>query len=271
MPDTPTTPGIPEGAPCWADITLPDIEAGKRFYGELLGWTFGESAAEYGGYTQATVDDKLVAALSPPMPGQEDAPPEWTLYLASPDIQATAAKVRENGGEVLMEPMAVGPFGSMLLAKDPSGLSFAAWQPGTHHGFEKQGEPGAFSWVEFFTNDVAAVDAFYPAVFPYAAKRMGDSDEFDYKVWMAGDIMVGGRCPVGTGMPGVDSPRVLIYFAVDNCDDAVATVTKLGGRVTDEPQDSPYGRVAAVTDPQGAGFAVIDPSTTVGEMPPFQD
>lgn len=268
MPDS---PDIPEGAPCWADITLPDIEAGKQFYGELLGWTFGESDAEYGGYTQAFADGKNVAALSPPMPGQEGALPEWTLYLASPDVRATAAKVRDNGGEVLMEPMAVGPFGSMLLAKDPSGLSFGAWQPGSHRGFEKQGEPGSFCWAEFFTNDVAAVDAFYPAVFPFSAKRMGDSAEFDYKVWMTGDTMVGGRCPVGMGMPGVDTPRVLIYFGVDNCDDAVATVTKLGGRVTDEPQDSPFGRFAAVMDRQGAGFAVIDTSTTVGEMPTLQE
>lgn len=33
--------------------------------------------------------------------------------------------------------------------------------------------------------------------------------------------------------------------------------------------DSPFGRFAAVTDPQGAAFAVIDMSTTVGEMPSF--
>lgn len=27
-------------APCWVDVQLPDLEAGKRFYGELFGWTF---------------------------------------------------------------------------------------------------------------------------------------------------------------------------------------------------------------------------------------
>ena len=31
-----------EGVPCWADAMLSDVEAGKRFYGELFGWTFGE-------------------------------------------------------------------------------------------------------------------------------------------------------------------------------------------------------------------------------------
>ncbi|MEV8156339.1 hypothetical protein AB0R11_28120, partial [Streptomyces fradiae] len=30
------------------------------------------------------------------------------LYLASPDVEETARKVREGGGEVVMGPMAVG-------------------------------------------------------------------------------------------------------------------------------------------------------------------
>ncbi|MFJ2904119.1 VOC family protein [Streptomyces sp. NPDC087212] len=29
-----------EGVPCWVDAQLPDLAAGKRFYGELFGWTF---------------------------------------------------------------------------------------------------------------------------------------------------------------------------------------------------------------------------------------
>ncbi|GAA3058425.1 hypothetical protein GCM10020000_46470 [Streptomyces olivoverticillatus] len=57
--------GIPEGMPCWADAMLPDVEAGKRFYGELFGWTFEDSGGEYGHYTQAFHDGKNVAALAP--------------------------------------------------------------------------------------------------------------------------------------------------------------------------------------------------------------
>ena len=36
-----------EGVPCWVDAQLPDVEAGKRFYGELFGWTFGEGWPAY--------------------------------------------------------------------------------------------------------------------------------------------------------------------------------------------------------------------------------
>ncbi|MGP3968115.1 VOC family protein [Streptomyces sp. 6N223] len=264
-------PEIPEGAPCWADAMLPNLEAGKQFYGELLGWTFDEGAKEYGGYTQAFSDGKNVAALMPQMPEQEGMPAAWSVYFSTSDIQATAARIRDNGGQLLTDPMQVGEFGSMLMATDPSGVVFGAWQPGTHKGFEKKEEPGSVAWVEIGTNDVAAVDAFYPAVFPtITPKRMLD-EHMDYAIWKIGDAMVAGRFALGPGMPGPKAPHVAICFAVDDCDDAATTVTKLGGQVTDGPMDSPYGRIASVVDQQGAAFTVLDPSRTVGEMPQVED
>ncbi|CAM5689284.1 FAD-dependent monooxygenase [Streptomyces violaceorubidus] len=38
----------PEGAPCWADAMFSDVEGAKTFYGDVLGWTFGESSSEFG-------------------------------------------------------------------------------------------------------------------------------------------------------------------------------------------------------------------------------
>ena len=37
------------------------------------------------------------------------------------------------------------------------------------------------------------------------------------------------------------------------------------------PMDSPFGRFAALSDPQGASFTVIDVTTTKGEMPTSTD
>jgi predicted enzyme related to lactoylglutathione lyase len=34
---------------------------------------------------------------------------------------------------------------------------------------------------------------------------------------------------------------------------------------------SPFGRFAALSDPQGANFSVIDITTTVGEMPRVEE
>ncbi|MGW7311783.1 VOC family protein [Streptomyces sp. NPDC054854] len=264
-----------EGAPCWVDAMFTDVEGAKEFYADVLGWTFGESSSEYGNYTQAYSDGKAVAAVVPPMPGA-DAPSQWCLYFASPDAAATAEKIKAAGGELVMEPMQVGSFGTMLVAKEPSGAFFGVWQPGEHKGFEKMGEAGAYCWAEVFSRDVAKPDAFLPKVFPYEAEQMetGDDPEMagmDFKVFSLGakSNPVLGRMAMGDDFPPEVPSYIQVYFAVPDCDEAVAKTKKHGGKLHFGPMDSPFGRFAAVADPQGAAFAVIDVTTTVGEMPSF--
>ncbi|MFF8269916.1 VOC family protein [Streptomyces sp. NPDC016562] len=264
-----------EGAPCWVDAMFTDVEGAKAFYGDVLGWTFGEASTEYGNYTQAYSDGKAVAAVVPPMPGA-DAPSQWCLYFASPDAAATAEKVTSAGGEVLMGPMQVGAFGTMLIAKEPSGAVFGVWQPGEHKGFEKMGEAGSYAWAEVFTREPDKADDFLAKVFPYAAQQMDPGDDpetagMDFKVFSlggAGNVVLG-RMKMGEEFPPQIPSYIQIYFGVPNCDEAVEKTKKHGGKLHFGPMDSPFGRFAAVTDPQGAAFAVIDMSTTVGEMPSF--
>lgn len=255
----------PEGAPCWVDAMFSDLEGAKSFYAEVLGWTFGETVEQYGNYTQAYADGKSVGAISSPMPGA-DGPPAWNLYFATPDIEATARKIREGGGDLLMEPMKVGEFGTMVTAQDPSGVYFSAWQPDQHPGFEKIGETGAFCWAEVNTRDSDKADAFFPAVFPFEVKTMVD-EQMDFKLWSVEGEPRLGRLKMTDDFPPDLPPYINVYFAVDDCDAAIETATRLGGRVHFGPVDTPFGRFASVGDPQGAGFSVIDPSKTQGDMP----
>ncbi|MBA2947486.1 VOC family protein [Streptomyces himalayensis] len=259
----------PEGTPCWADAMFSDVEGAKSFYGDVLGWTFGESSSEYGNYTQAYSNGKAVAAVVPPMPGQEGQS-AWCLYLASPDVAATAEKIREAGGEVLMEPMQVGDFGSMLLARDPSGVAFGVWQAGTHEGFEAKAEPGAYCWAEIFTREPEKSDAFFPAVFPYSVKRLED-DAIDFNLYNLGDEAVLGRMKMTEEFPPEVPSYINVYFTVDDCDAAVAQATERGGVLRFGPMDTPFGRFAALSDPRGASFSVIDVATTTGDMPKVSD
>ncbi|MER8083647.1 VOC family protein [Streptomyces sp. NPDC058316] len=255
----------PEGTPCWADAMFPDLDGAKRFYSDVLGWTFGESSSEFGDYTQAYADGKAVAAVVPPMPGQE-GPSAWCLYLASPDAAATAAKIRENGGETLMDPMQVGEFGTMLLARDPSGVVFGVWQAGTHEGFEAQSVPGAFCWAEVFTREPEKSDAFFSAVFPYSMVKIAD-EQIDFRMFNLGDKTVMGRMRMGDEFPPEVPPHMNVYFTVADCDAAVARATERGAILRFGPMTIPFGRFAALTDPQGAAFSVIDVHTTEGEVP----
>ncbi|MEV5439270.1 VOC family protein [Streptomyces sp. NPDC052682] len=263
----------PEGAPCWADAMFTDVEGAKRFYGEILGWTFGEASAEYGNYTQAYRDGKAAAAVVPPMPGQEgqEVRPEWCLYLAAEDAAATAERIREHGGEVVMEPMRVADFGTMCLARDPSGVTFGVWQAGTHEGFATEmGEPGGFCWAEVFTREPDRSDTFFPAVFGYRAQQMQD-DSMDFRVYTLGERPALGRMTMNEDFPPEVGPYINVYFGVADCDEAVSKATKLGATLQFGPMDTPYGRFAALTDPQGANFSVIDTTRTEGETPQMTD
>ena len=260
----------PEGTPCWADAMFGDLEGAKRFYGEVLGWTFGESSPEFGNYAQAYVDGKAVAALVPPMPGQEQGQPQWCLYLASPDASATAEKIRSNGGDVLMEPMRVGDFGTLCLAREPGGAVFGVWQAGTHEGFEATATPGAYCWAEVFTREPEKTDAFFTAVFSYTAKQVED-DNVDFRMFDVDGETVLGRMRMTDDFPPEVPSYVNVYFTVDDCDAAVDRATKLGGILRFGPMSSPFGRFAALSDPQGANFSVIDITTTEGDMPAIKD
>lgn len=256
-----------EGTPCWADAMFPDVEAAKSFYGEVLGWTFDSGSEEFGGYTQARSDGKAVAAVVPQMQGM-DGPAAWNLYFATPDAAATAAKIRDNGGTLAVEPMQVGDFGTMATAQEPSGAYFSVWQPGSHQGFEKIGESGAYCWAELTTRDPVAADAFLPSVFPFDMKKM-EVDDVDFNVFQLGDQPVLGRLKMTDDFPPDVPPFINVHFAVDNCDAAIVTITKLGGQLLFGPMDSPFGRFATVADQQGATFSIIDLTTTEGEMPSY--
>ncbi|WP_328725549.1 VOC family protein [Streptomyces sp. NBC_00259] len=267
-----------EGAPCWVDAQLPDLEAGKRFYGELFGWTYGKEtdaeaagkpAERYGHHahpTPALLDGKLVAVLAPKSDGR--MPTTWGVYFSTADATATAGKIRNAGGQVITAPTPVGRAGTTVLAADPGGAVFGLWQPGEQPGFELQGSPGSFCWTEVYTRDKEAVDRFYTEVFGFQGTPLPD-DTVDYLMWSpAGtepgeDTAIGGRSVITDAFPAEMPGHFLVYFSVEDCDTTVETVTRLGGRVTAPPFDIPYGRMAVLTDNQGAAFAVLaEPDTT---------
>ncbi|MFF0285473.1 VOC family protein [Streptomyces sp. NPDC005262] len=178
-------------APCWVDVQLPDLEAGKRFYGELFGWTFrtGEEVDRGGPCVDALSGGKLVAALAAKRDGR--MPTAWGIYFATDDITATVTRIRKAGGQVITEPVRVGGAGVLAQAADPGGAVFGLWQAGDRSGFQKQNEPGSFCWTEVYTRQKDRVDAFYEQVFGFRGTDLG-----------APGTGEPGRGESGTGEPG---------------------------------------------------------------------
>lgn len=89
----------------------------------------------------------------------------------------------------------------------------------------------------------------------------------DFAVFHVQEQPVLGRMVMDSDFPPEVPSYVNVYFAVPDCDAAVARTTERGGALHFGPMDSPFGRFAVLGDPQGAAFAVIDVTTTQGEMP----
>ncbi len=248
-----TSTNYTTGMPCWADISVPDLDTGRDFYADVVGWDVPPGNPEFGGYTIATAAGQAVAGIGPMMGETVTA---WTLYFASSDADATQAAIVDAGGTVLMPAGDVGDFGRMLIAADPSGAVFGVWQANQMDGFGDPGTTGSFAWCDLRSSDPDAARAFYAAVFgfTYTTLEMAGPAYTTFALGDDGPPMGGtGDMMGGEGVP----PHWLVYFAVEDSDAAAAAAREHGGTVMADPFDTPFGRMAPMADPFGAPFWTV--------------
>lgn len=245
----------PPGTPCWVDLSVPDLPKAVAFYSSVLGWTMVDSGAEYGNYHIAHVDGRAAAGVGPLM--QEGQPSFWTVYIASDNADATAKMITGHGGSLLFEPMDIPDNGRMVIAADPAGAVFGVWQSLGMHGAGVYNEAGGLSWEDARLTDVEAGRRFYSDVFGYTYEPIEGAPE-DYATFHSGGPPLGGIGGM-MGAPEGTPSHWLAYFGVADTDVAVAAVERGGGTVVAPAETMPYGRMATVTDPFGALFAVIQP------------
>lgn len=245
----------PNGTPCWIDYGASDVEAAKDFYGRLFGWEFTGGEAESGGYHVATKNGEKASGLAPLFSAEDS--PWWTTYFATDDAEATAERIRQAGGSIVMEPMDLGRMGRMVIASDPHGSGLGVWHAGEDHsGVQIYGESGALIWSAALLDDPASAQEFYSAVFGFTFDEASAAEgrtTFAVGGRPAGDL--GGREP---GLP----QGWIVCFAVESVEDTVAEVEAAGGKVTSAPRrDSHVGRLVVLEDPWGAPFSVVQAPT----------
>ena len=245
------------GTPCWVDLSSPDLDATVSFYGSLFGWDAPqmENAEETGDYRQAMLNGRAAAGLMPQM--QAGQPTAWTTYIATDDADATAAKVREAGGQVVVEPMDVMDLGRMAVFADPTGAVCGVWQPGSFAGAGIVSEPGAFTYNELETRDPDAAKEFHGTVFGWEFRDFGDEGNY-WTIHLSGqDRPVAGVMDIRGLVPDEIPPHWLVYFFVNDVDVAAEKATSAGATLANGPMDIPdVGRFAVLTDPHGAAFGL---------------
>ena len=252
----PQRESAPIGAPCWIELYTSDTDKARAFYGELFGWTSEEAGEEYGGYINFSKGGLTVAGCMR-NDGQAGMPDVWSVYLATDDAEKTAATAAENGGQVLVPPMAVGELGTMAVVTDAGQAAIGIWQPGVHRGFQVVAEPGAPSWFELHTRDYDASVRFYRDVFKWDTNVVSDTPEFRYTTLGEGESQQAGIMDASAFLPDGVPAHWSIYFGVEDTDAALKRIVDLGGSVVQPAEDTPYGRLAQATDPTGTLFKLV--------------
>lgn len=126
------------------------------------------------------------------------------------------------------------------------------------------GGEGQFIWYELMTSDAEAAGRFYAAVVP--GWRFGDRApvDVDYRMIHRSDGgHAGGVLQLSREMQdGGARPVWLGYLSSDDVDARVAAIEADGGTIQMPPWDAPgVGRLAMVTDPQGAAFYLMKPTS----------
>jgi predicted enzyme related to lactoylglutathione lyase len=245
-----------QGTPSYVELITPDRAGAKEFYGPLFGWEFDEVAmGEEGHYATATKEGDPVGGIGGPMPGMEDHPAWWGVYLAVDDVDATTARVEAAGGKVEAGPFDVMEHGRMSAIQDPTGARVNLWQAKGHPGTQRANEPGTPIWNELISPDLATATAFYADLLGVSWEEQPMEGGPAYTCLLVDGRQVGGAMP--PALEGVP-PHWNVYFNVESVDDTIAKATGLGATVVVPAFDVPgVGRMAVLTDPQGGMFNLM--------------
>ncbi|RMD97000.1 MAG: VOC family protein [Calditrichaeota bacterium] len=244
---------------CWVELATSDALAGKDFYSSLFGWQTHEAPMEGGDpYIMLQLRGKDIGAMYQLIPQQREqgVPPHWLSYISVENADETAERAKSLGGKVVMGPMDVFDAGRMAMLQDPFGATFAIWQPNQHPGAGVINEPGTFCWQELATPDKQAASQFYTGLFNWTpnVQKMGETE---YTSFMVGKQPAAGMWELSGEYANIP-PHWMVYFAVQNCDEAVEKARNLGAKIANPPTDIPgVGRFSVIQDPQDALFSII--------------
>ncbi|MFH8633482.1 VOC family protein [Streptomyces lydicus] len=243
----------PLGTPTWIDLGVADLDRAKAFYGALFGWEFQEPSTASGPFTLCLLRGRRVAALRPVSGADVAGESWWHVYLATDDCDGTAKRIAGAGGELLVPPSDVAGLGRTAVVADAVGARFSLWQGRTLPGCELVNEPDALVRNDLISPEPGPARRFYAEVFDFSLDGNDDLPHLDFTFLRRPDgHEIGGVF----GSPTAAASRWHTVFEVADTDEAVARAVAAGG-AAEPPQETPYGRMAALTDPFGTSFSVI--------------
>jgi predicted enzyme related to lactoylglutathione lyase len=256
MPQTATQAPPATGSFCWFELNTKNVDAVKKFYGELCGWTTTPSQMPV--YHHWLKDGVMFGGIMDTNSAEwGDVPSHWMTYVSVHDVDVKASQVTELGGNVCVPPTDIPTVGRFCVVNDPTGGTFSLISLTS----PKPIAP-VIAWNELMTRDSAKAKTFYTKLLGWKTEGMPMGGEAEYLICKNGEEMVGGIFQMSG--PSFDNipPHWLNYIATRQVDADSKRVEKLGGKIVVPPTDIPnnIGRFCIFSDPGGGHIALYQSS-----------
>ncbi|WP_329150108.1 VOC family protein [Streptomyces sp. NBC_01456] len=243
----------PFGTPTWIDLGVPDLDRAQEFYRALFGWEYAQVPTANGPLTLCLLRGRRVAALRPVAATDAEGESWWHPYLATDDCDGAVRRITESGGTLLAPPTDLADLARTAVVTDSVGARFGLWQGYALPGCELVNEPCTLVRNDLSSPAPEPARHFYAGVFNFTLDGNDAVPDLDFTFLRRPDgHEIGGIF----GAPAATASRWQTVFEVADTDELVALARDAGGTAA-APEDAPYGRMAAITDPFGTALSVI--------------
>ncbi|MEM8836421.1 MAG: VOC family protein [Planctomycetota bacterium] len=113
----------------WHDLTVPNAEEVRDFYADVVG--LRHEPVDMGGYSDFNMIDPgsgdPIGGVCHARGPNAEIPPQWIIYFAVDDLDASLRSTRERGGQVVLGPREM-PGYRYAFIRDPAGAVCAVIQ-----------------------------------------------------------------------------------------------------------------------------------------------
>ena len=243
----------------WHDLLTTDIEASRKFYGGMFGWTFEEvpislGFGKSGNYLLIRHKGELVGGMvDTERLGTKVNNSQWVVLMSVDDVDAAARNVVDAGGEIMTPPTDLNERGRIAVVTDNSGALFAILQTRDGDPIDSSAAFGSFMWDEVWVPDSAAAANFYSSIAPFQPVSLETGRDSVYR-----GLGVDGRPRMGILQDPIEElpPTWASYIRVEDMS-VLDKVEALGGEVLLPAANRDIGgQVALIAGPSGAGVVL---------------
>ena len=237
----------------WHELVTADVEAARRFYGELAGWQVDPKCVDgLPPYFHLTKNGQTVGGLVL-RPGPH-VPPHMLGYVSVLDVEGAIERAREHRAAVLVPPMQTA-LGRAAVIQDPQGAVVGLCRRATGDTMEldQPQATGTFCWSQLRSSDAESAANYYGKVLGWERAPLPASR--DLSAFTQGGRTIAGllQAPQGT------FAQWLIHVSVENLERSRAIAKQLGGTIMVERiAHAGIGQVSVIQDNAGTILALFE-------------